>query len=675
MTDTVAAPQATNELQPMAAGKSRAEIALAIKALIEGSVPVALGRTTLPLGLLVKSKVRNVRRKKPTPESVRSMAAQIKGKGKLLQNLIVFAQFKKGRFTGFYEVAGGERRLCGLWLLRDDDGNLVDDLTPIPVLVITEEEAIESSLLENVGRENMHPMDEFDAFLAVVKEGHGVDEVAARFGVDVKHVKQRLKLANVSAKLVALYREDQMTLAQLMAFTLTDDQAQQVALWDQLSPHARGADNIRRNLTEGKVAVNHNRVALFVGVEAYEQAGGHVVRDLFDDRFGGYIENGTLLKDLALAKLAATVEQVTAEGWAWVVPDVTTSQYEIHRQFTLAPVTNRAHTTEEKERLAALRAEASDLEAKIEEGDDNDEDTTALNERLRVVEEECEALNDARKTWSAKTRKSGGCVVGISENGNAVVYRGLFRPEDVQKAKKAQVADLVSGGKGAAAGDAGEGAESTGKLSDALNRRLTAQHTAALQLALANDTKLSLVFLAERMVRQVFPGERDYYGVGAKGVRVSLNVATDELLRADPELATAPAMKQLQEKLQTWRDRIPTEADQLLGWLRDLDQAELLELIGLCSAVTIDLIAGENAHPKTAIFAKATGLDMADWWEPKGTTYLASVPKDMIIVAVGEGVGAEACAGLDKLKKGELVTKAESLLQDRRWLPAVLRAA
>ena len=59
----------------------------------------------------------------------------------------------------------------------------------------------------------------------------GAEEIAARFGVTPTVVRQRLKLAAVSPKLMALYREKGITLDQLMAFTVSDDHAAQEAAW------------------------------------------------------------------------------------------------------------------------------------------------------------------------------------------------------------------------------------------------------------------------------------------------------------------------------------------------------------------------------------------------------------------------------------------------------------
>jgi ParB family chromosome partitioning protein len=59
-----------------------------------------------------------------------------------------------------------------------------------------------------------------EAFRRLVDEGKGVEEVAARFGVTTTTVRQRLKLANVSPRLVDLYRADEINLDQLMALAI-----------------------------------------------------------------------------------------------------------------------------------------------------------------------------------------------------------------------------------------------------------------------------------------------------------------------------------------------------------------------------------------------------------------------------------------------------------------------
>ena len=81
--------------------------------------------------------------------------------------------------------------------------------------------------------------------------GKGPEEIAARFGTTPRIVEQRLKLAVVSPKLIALYRKEEMTLDCLMAFTVTDDHRQQEKVWEALPDMgAARPGQIRAALTE-----------------------------------------------------------------------------------------------------------------------------------------------------------------------------------------------------------------------------------------------------------------------------------------------------------------------------------------------------------------------------------------------------------------------------------------
>ena len=168
--------------------------------------------------------------------------------------------------------------------------------SPIPCILDTEHNATEISLAENAIRSSMHPADEYEAFAELHRQqGMSAEDIAARFGVTPAVVRQRLKLGAVSPALLTLYREGEMTLDQLTAFTITDDHARQEQVWADL-----GFNNSRRAilqaLTEGQIEADDRRVA-FVGIEAYEAAGGTVIRDLFDED-GGYLADAALLNRL-----------------------------------------------------------------------------------------------------------------------------------------------------------------------------------------------------------------------------------------------------------------------------------------------------------------------------------------------------------------------------------------
>jgi len=132
----------------------------------------------------------------------------------------------------------------------------------------------------------------------VIASGRSEEDISARHFVNPTIVKQRLRLASVSPKLHDLYAEDGMTLEQLMAFSVTGDHARQEQVWDNVS--RSGYDEpyqIRRMLTENTVRGSDRR-AQYVGIDAYEQAGGPVLRDLFEHDDGGWLQDVALLDRL-----------------------------------------------------------------------------------------------------------------------------------------------------------------------------------------------------------------------------------------------------------------------------------------------------------------------------------------------------------------------------------------
>ena len=248
------------------------------------------GIVEIPLNKLVKSD-NNVR--KTGGSSIEELAASIRSHG-LLQNLSVIEQVKKGKPTGKFAVVAGARRHTALLQLAKQ--KVITGQYAVPCLVVDLETALEKSLAENVVREAMHPADEFTAFQAMSEKGIGVEDIAARFGVTAKVVKQRLKLANVSPRLFALYREDGINLSQLIALAVSDDHAAQERVWDAAQNHWRKEPReLRAALTENKIDAATDPRARYVGTEAYAAAGGQIERDLFQDEHDGYSRMGNCL--------------------------------------------------------------------------------------------------------------------------------------------------------------------------------------------------------------------------------------------------------------------------------------------------------------------------------------------------------------------------------------------
>jgi ParB family transcriptional regulator, chromosome partitioning protein len=430
---------------------------------------------TIPLTQLVPSPA-NVRK---TKTGIEGLAASIAAHG-LLQNLQV--RPAKG---GSFEVVAGGRRLAALKLLAKQK-KIAGDF-PVPCHALDRQDATEISLAENEMRKAMHPADQFEAFKKLADEGKGPEAIAARFGTTPKIVSQRLKLAVVSPKLIALYRKEEMTLDCLMAFTVCDDHRQQEKVWTERPKWGLDPERIRDALT-AKHAAADSKLAQFVGVKAYEKAGGAVLRDLFDDENAGWLTDPALLDRLAAERLENSAEAVRGEGWKWVeiVPDL---DWESTKHFGKAQPVRLPPTAAQQKEIDKLTAEGNAI--LDEHGEDPDDDE--VRDRFCEIHERIEELSEGEATWPEETKPSAGTVIGIGHNGILEIRRGLIRPEDKAAAKKTAKAQNGAAGSGAKAD-----AESS-DLSAKLVEDLTAQRTAVLQALLADNPKVALVAMVHAL--------------------------------------------------------------------------------------------------------------------------------------------------------------------------------
>ncbi|MGH8260745.1 MAG: ParB/RepB/Spo0J family partition protein, partial [Steroidobacteraceae bacterium] len=192
-------------------------------------------------------------RKTACEAGIEELAELIHAEG-ILQNLDVYDCSEgdgEGAEGTTHAVVAGGRRWRALQRLIEQ-GRITPDY-PVPCLIVSYERAVQISLAENSGREPMHPADEFEAFRQLIDAGQSIEDVAARFGVTPTVVERRLKLANVSATFIALYREGEIALEHLMAFAVIDDQGRQEQAWESLKAFDRTPDMIRRALTQDEV--------------------------------------------------------------------------------------------------------------------------------------------------------------------------------------------------------------------------------------------------------------------------------------------------------------------------------------------------------------------------------------------------------------------------------------
>lgn len=599
----------------------------------------------IPLSKLTPSKS-NVRRTGAT-SGIEDLAASIAAHG-LLQNLAVRAVDKQR-----FEVVAGGRRLAALKRLAKEK-RLTKD-APIPCNVLDGEDAEEISLAENVVRLPMHPADQFEAFQRLVDSGKGPEEIAARFGVSVTTVKQRLKLANVSPVLMEAYRAGELDLDRLIAFAVTDDHTAQEACWSDLPSWNNGPNAIRRMLTHAQIDASDRR-ARFVGLEAYQEAGGQITRDLFQPEHEGWLADAALLERLAVQKLEALADSVRAEGWAWVEIEPGHGQSLTRIQPKRLPL-----NPEQEEELARLSAQYDALP----EDDETDEQT----EQRETLYARIEALAEGEAIWTPEQKSIAGVIIRIRPDGEADIERGLVKPEDRTAIRKLTQPDDAEDG-----GTEGDRSVRPAGLSAKLVEDLTAHRTAALQALMVDNPFVALAATVHALAWPVF------YGAGIAPTCLEITARQPDLTRSSPSLETSPAMQLLNERHSAWQVRLPEDQDGFFTWLLAQDMATLTELLAYVAALTVNAVRQPGSHhasPRFALadqLATALGLNMTAWWQPSAETYLARVSKTHILDAVTEGVSPKAAENLASLKKADLIARAEERLGGKGWVPSILRS-
>ncbi|QFS66717.1 ParB/RepB/Spo0J family partition protein [Delftia tsuruhatensis] len=625
----------------------------------------------VPLSRLVlRPTGRNVRKTVPRM-SIPELAASIQRVG-LLQNLIVIPAADGEH----YEVVAGGRRLAALKLLAKKHRIAKD--WQVPCLQVADSTARTASLTENVQREAMHPADQFEAFAALVAEGRPIEDIAADFSVTPLVVQRRLKLANVSPRLMGDYRADAVSLDQLMALSITDDHAAQEAAYYDAPQWQRQPSALRERLTEREIDAYSHPLVRFVGLDTYEVAGGGIRRDLFAEGDAGvYLTDSALLERLAQDKLAGIAAEVKAEGWAWADATPGVTHADLHA-FQRAPRERREPNKREAQRIEKLQAKMQEVAEAIDAATDaEDEDKAdALQEEGEALGEQLQALEDGLQGYGANVKAVAGAIVTIDRNGQAVIHRGLLREAEAKALRTLEKLRQGFNGPDAANDDEGEEDEQpkAAAMSDRLAQRLSAHRTAALQIELAQHPHAALAALVHGMVQTVLRGR--YYGPsnGSMPLGVRLTVQ-DRLEGMAPDWPESPAAVALRELQQAWGGKLPEDSAALFAALLAMEQSELVQLLAVCVAGAVDVVTPRaTAQQPGAELAQAVGLDMAAWWQPTADGYFKHVAKAAVLQAVGE-FAPDSVHRLAKLKKADIASEAERLAKGTGWMPAIFKKA
>lgn len=164
-------------------------------------------------------------------------------------------------------------------------------------------------------------------------------------------------------------------------------------------------------------------------------------------------------------------------------------------------------------------------------------------------------------------------------------------------------------------------------------RRLAAHRTVALQVMLSRKSEVALAAVAHVFVQRVFGDE---YRRAGSALQITPQLSAHALQAVADDLKQSTAWQALEAARLAWKERLPANAAEWFGWLVALPQTELLDLLALCSASTLNALPNSGAASDANTLAEAVGLDMADWWEPTALGFLNHVSKAQIADALKE---------------------------------------
>jgi ParB family chromosome partitioning protein len=246
-------------------------------------------------------------------------------------------------------------------------------------------------------------------------------------------VRQRLRLGKLAPELLDAYRNGDISLDVVTAFTLGADHAAQLVVWNQLKSNSYIQPyTVKRLLTESAVPLDSD-LGMFVGTEPYEAAGGTVTRDLFSGDDDGFMDDAALVKRLAIEKLEAKAAELRPQ-WAWTKA-ILDLEYGFMAQYARVrpqPAEVPADLVAEIERIEQRLGELEE----IGEEDWSDElaaEAAQLEERRREIDETINGL----AVYSDKDRARAGCIVTIGDDGEFCLHQGLIERAAVRGAAAA----------------------------------------------------------------------------------------------------------------------------------------------------------------------------------------------------------------------------------------------
>lgn len=248
----------------------------------------------------------NMRYGKKAPD-VSDLLPTVRKRG-VIQTLLVRPNCQDGHF----EIVAGSRRFHAAKIVAQETG----EAEPLPCRILSETDdaaAIEASMIENLARLDADEVTQWETFTRLVKEGRGVEDIAATFGLPDLTIARVLALGNLLPRIRSLYASEKIDRATVRHLTLASKSQQRawLALFDDPDSYVPTGHQLKAWLFGGQSIPA--RFALF-DLDGFK---GATVADLFgDDHYFADADAFWTAQNEAIdARRAAYLE----EGWSDVV--------------------------------------------------------------------------------------------------------------------------------------------------------------------------------------------------------------------------------------------------------------------------------------------------------------------------------------------------------------------
>lgn len=589
--------------------------------------------TTVPFRDLVPADAINARSKAVT-DGLDELAASIAQRG-LIQPLAV-----RPADNGRYEIIDGRRRYQAMQRLVRARAWKKD--TAVPVLVRNEDdvEALETSLVANTVRLPMHPVDQHEVFARLADQGLTAADIAARFGIAEKTVRQHMALGRLAPEIRDAWRKGKIDAKAAQAFTIEPRHELQVAAYERLRKSAYMLTDfyVRQELAGDRLRADTVPPQI---LEAYYAAGGTVSEDLFEEE--RYIDDGALFAKVRAEAIEAERQRLLADGWSWVARS---DELPPHWRWEWPKV----HEHVEPIYTAEEEADAAELDAQLSAGKLKGKDAAAAEERLEALERRAQ-----ERAYTPEDRARSGVVLVVGSSGAFEAALGIIRPEDEAASAGADPEDTPCDLDDAEddASPVGsqppqepetvvDAADDAPRISNALLESLTTTLTLAAQRALPADPSLALRAAVASLTADPWnnPIKISLHGHGANAKPRELGGSFAAKLAALAKLSDAELMKRFAALMAEALDLVSYNA----GSDRSADEAL------------------RDALPAEPYLAAARELFNA-------ADYFQRAPKEIAESALAE----MGCPVMPGAKKADLAPMAAARAKATGWLPPELR--